>query len=225
MGSLRQAFIAAGRFRQALLVLALTTTVLNVWAGFDAVSRALPGFDAVSRALPPGWHYVSGPDERVSIWQRVTIIEFGILAVGTVAWLLPITMLKRLRKSVVAAGRFRQALLVLVVTGTILNVWSAIERIPNYTALATDNEKRALSGWESLHQADPQQTIPPDLSSEDAIQESIRKDAADLYNTYGGPEETNAAWERAAKIEFGILAGGLALWLILPAGKARPGAP
>ena len=151
--------------------------------------------------------------------------------------------------------RFRQALVVLVVVGTLFNAWTAIDAqlaLPDYTAKATSEVRaaaalnRTMMAWDiagakaraqdrqfqeycrqsgTTHN-DPacsKEELPtpdPTYSSEEAIQRTIRERADGHYQTYTRPRLV-AIWERAAKVEFALLAGAVFVWLIL----ARPNAP
>jgi hypothetical protein len=126
-------------------------------------------------------------------------------------------MLRRLRESLVAAGRLRQALLVLALAGTILNTWTAVDAqlaLPNYTADA-ESQGRTAARVDRMLAAENHATPDPDLSSEALIQQHIRAQADRLYKEYVWPRFVSI-WERAAKAEFMLLAGAVCVWLLLP---------
>jgi hypothetical protein len=68
----------AGRFRQAILILFIAATVLNLWGTSDALVSLSRSGD--NRAT---YHFYS-----VAIWERAFKIEFALLAAGVAAWLL-----------------------------------------------------------------------------------------------------------------------------------------
>ena len=122
--------------------------------------------------------------------------------------------------------RPRYALLILIVAGTIFNVWAAFDAqsgLGDYTAKATRDVKNAAALQAAYHQLNPKATPDPslpDLSNYEAIQREIRNEANGYYDTYSRPR-ANAIWEHAAQFEFGILAVGLVLWLLLPRQKSN----
>jgi hypothetical protein len=86
--------------------------------------------------------------------------------------------------------RLRQVLVVLVVAGTVFVVWNAVDA------------QSALP-------------FPPKPGGSGAVDEFLQKRWTDAY----GQAHDLAVfriWERAAKVELAVLAGGLCVWLVLP---------
>lgn len=132
--------------------------------------------------------------------------------------------LMRLRQGVAGVGRFRQALLLLVVAGTIFNGWTAFDAqslLPSYaasTADATKSVERDASddrfNVALARMAGRLETPDPAYVGFNEY-DTIRQRADTDYNDNTRPRLV-AIWEQAGKVEFGILVAGLILWLILP---------
>jgi hypothetical protein len=129
----------------------------------------------------------------------------------------------RLRQSYTAAGPLRQALLIIVLAGTILNAWTAIDaqfRLPKLVT-ATEIEAEVATEHENLKNWPPAISHEPDfeISRYRAMaqygSEVESRIAAEREALRKRPSQIFTIWETAAKLEFGILAGAVCVWLLL----------
>ena len=108
--------------------------------------------------------------------------------------------------------RIRYALLVLVAAGSVLNLWTALDAIshvPAYDAMVNAGIVQAPTPnpIDALRQT-PGDPVALFLA---------RRKAEAQYNSARG----FAIWERAAEIEFAVLAVALCVWLLLPRTKRQ----
>lgn len=118
----------------------------------------------------------------------------------------------------------RQALLVAVVAASVLNLWVAWDSLK---AVSTNYRYFSLSGSSYSNQDvlvlhTPPPTCPPPRTPLDALTECAA--AQENYDSWREARSAYDAarlrvWNRPAKIEFGIIAFGVILWLLLPRSK------
>jgi hypothetical protein len=119
------------------------------------------------------------------------------------------TAIERLCHGLANVGRPRQALLVLVFSGTILNLWTALDafsQVSPYAQSLWDNQiydVRRLNDYVLGSTASG-------LNYRDGLGSALRNyNAARLH-----------VWEMPAKVEFALLAGAVCIWLVLPRATA-----
>jgi hypothetical protein len=113
--------------------------------------------------------------------------------------------------------RVRYALLVAVVAGSVLNLWStfdSVSRVPSYDAMLK-------AGYQIGPTPNPLDALrtpsTPSTSIDWTLIAKEQKQAAE--REYYRPR-VFPYWERATKIEFAVLAVALCVWLLLPRSKS-----
>jgi hypothetical protein len=106
--------------------------------------------------------------------------------------------------------RVRYALLILVAAGTIFNLWTALDAISHIPAYDT----LVNLGIAQAPTPNPIDVLRGKPADPVALFLARHKAETEFYAA-----SDFAIWEHAAKVEFGIVVGGLALWLLFPRGK------
>ncbi len=120
--------------------------------------------------------------------------------------------------------RFRQALLVLFVAGTILNVWAGFDALARVSKMIYVNDEyidlskpparlynSTVVGTSAAGTTTSQLFSPAEIAAFDLKQTDLYQKALADYHGY-----QVRIWERPAKIEFALIAGIACIWLLLP---------
>jgi len=102
--------------------------------------------------------------------------------------------------------RIRQALIVLVLTATVLNIWTTLDAV---SAVDRSYWVESYGTWGDALKPPDHPAVGNDGHALDRLIEW--QDALAAYHV-----REVRVWERAAKVEFALLAGALCLWLLLP---------
>lgn len=192
---LRQRLIAIGRLRQALLILVLAGTILNAWTAIEALSHVSSGFVYASGNSPGD--VFTPPDDPgflVSLAAALKHKEDQLDQRDTI--LRSIT--DRCAAQYPAYGEGPAA----------TAQRTCVETDPRYKAARAAADAATVAGIQYLRAE----------SAADAAQskyDSWRGERAHYDSARG------QVGEQTSKVEFGILVGGLILWLVLPRVNAR----
>ena len=202
LNRLRHVFAGAGRFRQALLVLVLAGTVLNVWMAFDALSHVSGSF------LYTSWDSAKGdvfnppanppnPIDAVSAHAAAQAATQNLEATADAsdAAERPCDAAWHERTGTQLGGTADAALL------------ACLAADPRYAA-AERAHAAADRAFEAATDAD-NAAFAAQAKYDQWRTERAHYDAA-----------IRQVREQTAKAEFAILAGGLSLWLLLPRATA-----
>lgn len=126
-------------------------------------------------------------------------------------------MLKRPRHVLAAVGRLRQVLFILVFAGTVLNVWIALEAVVRVDS----SYSFGIGSVGDVLSSPPEPTAVDRLSVQKWDIESPEWSKVNQYDSWRKAlvrfhVQQLSLWDRAAKIEFTLLAGALCVWLLLP---------